>query len=304
MSYRFGRARASLLLSACFAVCVGSTLAQEATPQTSRSTDPAAQTMATPATQATDAQATELEMGASPALAESPDKRSAQAAAPVSATTPIESGPCCTLPDGMIVQLEIAEALNSKTAQRGQRFKLRLSAPLQTSEGTLVASGTEGEGEVIHAERARSGGKAGELILAARFLNGPAGEIKLRGMKLGGIGKDQRDSANALLMGTAIAAPLLAPVAMLVRGGNLDIPIGTPAHAKLAGAIRLPPVSATANANTEPVDAKHASATNDGAANDGDTNKNDTSEDNSSRDDSSKDDAGEDAPKTTSSAPF
>jgi hypothetical protein len=260
MSFRSRGARASLLLLSCFGLCLGSALAQEPAPQTAPSSASAAEAKAAPA-----AQATALEIGAAPSPAkspvESPANLSAEVVAPISPPAAIESSPCCTLPDGTVIQLEIAEALNSKTAQRGQRFKLRLSAPLQTADGVLVAAGAEGEGEVIHADRARGGGKAGELILAARFINGPDGEIKLRGMKLGGIGKDQRDSANALLIGTTVAAPILAPVAMLVRGGNLEIPAGMPAQAKLAGSIRLLPLPAAATPNTETVGTAHATDT-------------------------------------------
>ena len=256
MSFRSRGARAPLQLLACFVLCQGSAFAQEPTPQTEQSSPPAAEAKAASA-----AQDTALEVGASPIPAESPANLPAEAAVSITPLVAIESGPCCTLPDGTVVQLEIAEALNSKTAQRGQRIKLRLATPLQATEGVLVPVGTEGEGEVIHAARAGAGGKAGELILAARFLNGPGGEIKLRGMKLGGIGKDQRDSANALLLGTAVAAPILAPVALLVRGGNLEIPVGMPAQAKLAGSLHLPPLPVAATPNTETVGTASATGT-------------------------------------------
>lgn len=258
MSFRSRGARAPLLLLSCLALCQGGAFAQEPTPwpQTARSSAPAAE-----AKPASVAQVSALETGAGPIPAESPANPTAEAVASISPPATIESGPCCTLPDGTAVQLEIAEPLNSKTAQRGQRFKLKLAAPLQTAEGVLVLVGTEGEGEVIHAARAGAGGKAGELILAARFLRGPGGEIKLRGMKLGGIGKDQRDSANALLIGTAVAAPILAPVALLVRGGNLEIPVAMPAQAKLSGSLHLPPLPAATTPNTETAGTASATGT-------------------------------------------
>jgi hypothetical protein len=174
----------------------------------------------------------------------------APAAGPEATTPATPTSLCCALPDGTLVELAIGEPLSSKTAQRGQRFKLVLAEPLRLGDTVLVPAGTEGVGEVVHAERARGGGKAGELILAARFIEGPGGEIKLRGMKLGGIGKDNRDAANGLLIGTAVAAPILAPVAFLVRGGQIEIPAGTRAHAKLAGALQLPPLAPTSEEST------------------------------------------------------
>lgn len=238
MSYRLKAARAPLLLLSVVA-CFGSALAQVPAPNAPQPTGPAVDAATAP------------QAPGSAHVGSAQTEPAVEAIAPASPSTAVDAGPCCTLPDGTAVQLEIVEALNSKTAQRGQRFKLKLAAPLQTAEGVLVPVGTEGEGEVIHAARAGAGGKAGELILAARFLGGPNGEIKLRGMKLGGIGKDQRDSASALLIGTAVAAPILTPVAFLVRGGNLEIPIGMPAQAKLAGSLHLPPLPAAASPNTE-----------------------------------------------------
>lgn len=178
------------------------------------------------------------------ALAQSPpDAAPAPASAEVStepATAPDPALPaatppaplCCALPDGTLVELAIGEPLTSKTAQRGQRFKLLLAEPLRLGETVVLPAGTEGVGEVIHADRARAAGKPGELLLAARFLQGPDGEIKLRGMKLGGSGKDHGNAAMAV-------ATALGPVGFFVRGGQIEIETGTRAHAKLAGPLLI-----------------------------------------------------------------
>lgn len=139
---------------------------------------------------------------------------------------------CCVLPDGTLVELAIGEPLTSKTAQRGQRFKLLLAESLRFGETIVLPAGTEGVGEVIHADRARAAGKPGELLLAARFLQGPDGEIKLRGMKLGGSGKDHGNAAMAVSMAIPIAG-------FFVRGGEIEIEPGARAHAKLAGALQI-----------------------------------------------------------------
>jgi hypothetical protein len=133
---------------------------------------------------------------------------------------------CCALPDGALVELAIGEPLTSKTAQRGQRFKLLLAEPLRLGDTVVLPAGTEGVGEVIHADRARAAGKPGELLLAARSLQGPDGEIKLRGMKLGGSGKDH------------------GPIGCDVRGGQIEIETGTRAHAKLAGPLKVAELAA------------------------------------------------------------
>lgn len=232
MPFQFKCARASLMLSLCF-VALPYARAQDTAQPVAASTEP----MAMPAAPV-DRPATS-DAGAPPGPVAATSATAPATTAPASidpaktdpATT--DPGSCCLLPDGSPVRIEIAEALSSKTAQRGQTFKLRLLQPLAAAEGVLLPAGTEGAGEVIHAERGRGGGKAGELILAARHLQGPNGPIKLRGMKLGGSGTDKT--------GTAMAASLVLPLGGFVRGSEIEIPLGTLAVAKLAEPVRLPP---------------------------------------------------------------
>ena len=221
MSFKFKGAQASVLLFLCLGCNVAGAITQTpAPPAAADSPSPAPTTAPTPLPPSGDG------ASAKPAETIAP-----AAAAPV-------AGPCCTLPDGSPVQLEVVGPISSKTAVRGQTFALRLAQPLSTAEGVLLPAGTEGAGEVIHAERSRGGGKAGELILAARYLQGPEGPIKLRGMKLGGSGSDKT--------GAAMGASLILPLGGFVRGTEIEIPAGTPANAKLAGAIHLPPIPAAA----------------------------------------------------------
>jgi hypothetical protein len=144
-----------------------------------------------------------------------------------SASASVAPADCCLMPDGTVLELEIAEALSSKTAQRGQRFKLRLAAPLSVGDVLLLPVGTEGYGEVVHADRARMAGKPGELLLTGRALNGPNGEIKLRGFRLGGSGENRANAAYWI------------PLGFLIQGGQIEIPAGARAHAKIAGAQRI-----------------------------------------------------------------
>lgn len=194
--------------------------------------------------------ATEAAVIAPPASAPGPETLDAPPAPALPAAPPVDQAAsavgCCALADGTVVELEIAEPISSKTAQRGQRFKLRLARPLYAGEVMLLAAGTEGFGEVVHADRARAAGKPGELILAGRALDGPDGEIKLRGFRMGGSGENRT------------VAAFWIPLGFLMRGGQIEIPPGTRAHAKLAGPHRIPP--STATATSTPVDAVDAPA--------------------------------------------
>lgn len=146
---------------------------------------------------------------------------------------------CCQLPDGTVIELETLDPISSARAKRGDHFRLRTTAAIKLGEVLVLPAGTEGVGEVIHADKARSGGKAGELLLAARSLQLDGRSVPLRGMQLGRSGKDQTQAS--LAVGVA-----LGPLGLLVQGGEVVIPAGTPAYAKLKGAL------ATAAASTSP----------------------------------------------------
>jgi hypothetical protein len=167
-----------------------------------------------------------------PALAQEapPAAEPSPAAAPAAAT-----GPCCTIPALTPVEIEIVEEVGSKTSKVGEPFKFRLAEPLVV-EGRIVApAGTPGVGEVVHAAKARAMGKAGELILAARYLDLGGQRVPLRSFHYGrGQGKD---NSGAVMAGGIVAAAVL-PIAglagFLISGGDIHIPAGTRANAKVS----------------------------------------------------------------------
>lgn len=160
------------------------------------------------------------------AIPSSPDASAAE-------SQPHAMGACCTVAEGTALTLEIMDPLNSALLKRGDKFRLRLAAPLLAGDRILLAPGVEGMGEVIHAEKSRGGGKAGELLIAARYLDHQGQKIGLRGLKIGGAGKDNTGAALA----TAIAVGMFA---LFVQGGEIEIPAGTLAQAKTAADMKLP----------------------------------------------------------------
>ncbi|NDK37939.1 hypothetical protein DT603_03680 [Pseudoxanthomonas gei] len=160
------------------------------------------------------------------------------AAAPVAQSAiaePSAASACCRLVDGTPVILEIQDPLNSSLLKRGDKFRLRLAGPLMIDDRILVAAGAEGVGEVIHAEKSRGGGKPGELLIAARYLDYQGQQIGLRGLRVGGSGKDK--SAAALATSMVVGA-----FALFIHGQEIEIPSGTLAQAKIAQDIDLHPV--------------------------------------------------------------
>lgn len=143
-------------------------------------------------------------------------------AAPVAVTS-------VTLPAMTVVEIEILTPLNSKTSKMGEMFPIRLAEPIMLDGNVLVPAGATGEGEVIHAAKARAAGKAGEMILAARYIDYQGTRIVLRSFKFGpSTGKN--NAKEALVAGAVVAIPLT----LLIAGGNVDVPTGTRAHAKTA----------------------------------------------------------------------
>jgi hypothetical protein len=149
--------------------------------------------------------------------------------APVDAlTVPAE------LAAGTMIEIRIEEPVNSKTHKTGDWYALSLSQPVMLGDALLIPAGTPGRGQVVHSARSGWGGKAGELILAARYLEFEGRQIPLRGMKLGGVGGNN----EGLAFGATVAGGLVAmPLVFALNGKNADIPAGLLATAKLAEAL-------------------------------------------------------------------
>jgi hypothetical protein len=125
----------------------------------------------------------------------------------------------------LVVRIE--EQLGSKLSSTGQFFNLSLAEPVIYENQILIPAGAPGKGQVVHAKKGGFSGSAGELILAARYVEYRGRQIKLRSMKFSETGKDN--------MGTAMAVGIAAGVlGFLVSGGNTIVEPGTTANAKFA----------------------------------------------------------------------
>lgn len=157
-----------------------------------------------------------------------------------------QAPPRVSVPAGTELVLEMVDTVNSKTSRRGDRFSLRLAEPLRYDGHLLVPAGAAAVGEVVHADRAKAGGQAGELILAARHLEWNGTVLPLRSFNAG-VGRDRTKPAVAV----AVAAGLAG---FLVRGGQVEVPAGTMIGAKLRNTVVLPavPEVATPEAPTHP----------------------------------------------------
>lgn len=132
-----------------------------------------------------------------------------------------------TLATNTPVELETIDAVSSRTSKAGDFFKLKVRADVLAADGAiLIPSGTPAVGQVVHAARSGSGGKGGELILAARYLELPQGQVKLRS----GFGAAGKARVGATLASSVV----IGPFAMLIKGKDLELPAATPLSARLA----------------------------------------------------------------------
>ena len=139
------------------------------------------------------------------------------------------------LPAGTPVEVALVAPLSSSATRVGERFALRLAAPI-VQDGVLVASeGAPGGGEVIDVAKAGRGGKQGKLNIAARFLDLNGQRVRIRGMTLIGSGQSQVDLATGMLI-----VPYGALAAVFIKGGDIEIPAGTRATVRLVEDTDLP----------------------------------------------------------------
>lgn len=143
--------------------------------------------------------------------------------APAEATTP---GIAVMLPANTVVELEMVDSISSKTSKSGDFFRLKTALPVQRDGIEIIPAGTPVVGQVVHAQAASGGGKAGELIVAARYIELPQGQIKLRS----GFGATGQDKTNDAV----VAAILVGVFSMMIKGKDLELPAGHALSARLS----------------------------------------------------------------------
>lgn len=129
--------------------------------------------------------------------------------------------------------------LDSKESKPGDWFPIHLARDLTDGGGAvLLPAGTRGQGQVVHAAKAGFGGKAGELIVNARYLQCGTTRVPLGHFNFAEAGKDRSRTAGAVSSAAAgaLSAPIAgagALVAFMIQGGQVHVPVGTLAMAKV-----------------------------------------------------------------------
>lgn len=140
-----------------------------------------------------------------------------------------------TVPALTPVIIRLEEPISSNKNKPGDRFRITVAEDVRVGDAVVIPAGSPGEGEVIHAARSGAGGKAGELIIAARFVRVGDLEVRLRSFALGVAGKDHTNDSFA-------SSFLIGPFAMFVKGGVITVPPATLGIAKTALEFKLPAI--------------------------------------------------------------
>jgi hypothetical protein len=150
------------------------------------------------------------------------------------------------IPAGTIIEVELTEALSSRTSQQEQLFGLRLIRPIVIDGREVAPVGAIGGGEVIAAHSA-FGGRAGRLTISGRFIEIGGQRVRIRGMQLIAAGEDRAEQVVGVSM-----VPVVGMAAIFIHGGEVEIPAGSRAGARIAVDVDIPiePVSAATVSGT------------------------------------------------------
>jgi hypothetical protein len=148
---------------------------------------------------------------------------------------------CCRVAAGTTVQVELVDQVSSEVQKTGDTFALRLAAPLVVDGRVVLRAGAPGVGEVIQSAGPGIGGKPAKMVLAASYLKSGHARVPLNALQLARPGRDRSKASQAVGLSGLAFAPL-SIVGIVLPGGEVVIPSGTVATAKVASAVTLPPL--------------------------------------------------------------
>ncbi|RZF59073.1 hypothetical protein EWE75_23755 [Sphingomonas populi] len=119
---------------------------------------------------------------------------------------------------GTPVRLMVLNEINSRQARAGERFKLRVDAPVMIDNVVVIPVGATAWGEVIAAHGTSAAGGRGRLSARLLFVDTPSGRVELSGT-LGQEGKSNSSGVVLGLIGFGLPG-------LLTKGGNATFKAG------------------------------------------------------------------------------
>ncbi len=91
----------------------------------------------------------------------------------------------------------------------------------------------------MHAKKAGGSGAAGELVLAARYLDVDGRHLELRSLRLVPEGNSKINTVNTMMVATAASPIPVSLVGFFINGGQAVVPQGTIAGGEDGGDFRF-----------------------------------------------------------------
>lgn len=134
--------------------------------------------------------------------------------------------------DGTIVQLSVVDAVGSRGAKPGDRFRLRVEAPVCVDGRLAIPVGATAWGEVLSSFRSSAGGTRGRLSWHLREVETAWGPVSLRG--------DQEAVGASGADSVAVAVYLIGIYGFLLKGKNAGLRTGDLMSGYIVGGVREP----------------------------------------------------------------
>ena len=119
---------------------------------------------------------------------------------------------------GTPVRLMVVKEVNSRQAKAGDRFKLRVDAPVLVDSQVAIPVGAIAWGEIIVAQGTGAAGGRGHLSARLLYVDAPSGRVVLAGTQ----GQEGKSNSSGVVLGV-LSFGLLG---LLTKGGNATFKAG------------------------------------------------------------------------------
>ena len=119
---------------------------------------------------------------------------------------------------GTEIELMVVREVNSRSAKAGDRFRLRVNAPVVLDGATVIPVGASAWGEIISAKGTGAAGGKGQLSLRLLHVESEWGPVQLTGTK----GAEGNANTGGVILGV-LGFGLLG---LLNKGGNASFKAG------------------------------------------------------------------------------
>lgn len=153
------------------------------------------------------------------------------------------------LEEGTQVRLKLMEAINSGTAQAGQVISFEVLDDVKIGDALVIAEGATAWGTIVEAEAKKSMGRAGKLAFRLDYVKAVDGsKIPLRATSVSQ-GKGKGVATGVAVGATAVLFWPAAPLFLLMKGKNSEVPRGYHVQAFIDGDRLVTPRGTVAEKN-------------------------------------------------------